>query len=121
MNIPLKYIDYGIGFYCKDGDNSWIELNRHLKRYPALHNEVLQHELGHASLDNKHIDFWHDFKDFFNIKKNMNLTKFSLRHPSALLSISPVFFTKKGIAPNWFMCVFWGFMAFSLVGIGALT
>jgi hypothetical protein len=100
--VKIKYTDSGIGFFCTDDNgHSWIELNKNLKKYPALHDMVLQHELGHNS--GKGMDFMHDFKDMFDTKKQIELMKFSFRHPSALLSASPIFINKKGIAMNWFM------------------
>ena len=105
--IEIREINYGIGYYCTNEGEHWIELNKHLKKYPKLHQSVLNHELEHARLNNKNIDFWHDFKSMFG-PMNFELTKFSLKHPSALLSNSPILFTKKGIAFNWFMCLVWG-------------
>lgn len=104
---PIKYTNYGIGYYCSDGT---IELNQNLKKYPEVHQMVLEHELGHARINNKHIDFMHDLKDSVNFKKNWMLLKFTLKHPSALLSFTPVFFEKGGVSFNWFMCLFWGFI-----------
>ena len=100
----IKYINYGIGYCCSDGT---IELNKHLKKYPKMHQMVLNHELGHSKSNNKHMDFRYDLIDSFNLKKNWMFLKFTLKHPSALLSISPVLFEKKGISFNWFMCLFW--------------
>ena len=118
MQPEIKYIDYGIGFTSQDGENVWIELNENLKKYPELHDEVLEHEIGHLKLKGKYMDLRHDFFDIFNFKKQARLFSFSLKHPKSMLSISPVFFTKQGIFPNWFMVTFWGFM-FALIGAGA--
>jgi hypothetical protein len=100
--MKIKYIDFGIGFLAtNDKGESWIELNKHLKKYPKLHKEVLDHELGHAT--GKDMDFWHDVKDFFDFKKQWALMKFTFKHPSALMAVSP--FLPGGI--NWFMLIVW--------------
>jgi hypothetical protein len=118
MEIPIIYTNNGIGYFCTDKDKSWIELNRHLKKYPKLHQMVLEHELGHNT--KKRTDFLHDLKDFFNFHKQKRLTGFILKHPSALSSLFPLFFTKKGIAFNWFMFMFWGIIAILLLIGGIL-
>jgi len=114
--MKIHYINYGIGFCHNENGKSIIELNKHLKKYPKLHQSVLNHELEHARLNSKHIDFWHDLKALFS-PMNFELTKFSLRHPSALLSSSPIFFTKKGIAVNLFMSLVWGTTLLTGLGI----
>lgn len=113
MNIPIHYINYGIGYHVTDKGKSWIELNKHLKDYPSLHQAVLNHELGHNT--GNRMDFLHDLKDHFNPNFQFRLFQFSLRHPSAWLSNSPILFDKKGIGINWFMFAMWGFL------LGVLT
>ena len=118
MKIPIHYTDYGIGYFCTDKGKSWIELNKHLKKYPELHDMVLKHELEHAT--GKSMDFLHDLRDHFNIKKQLMITKFALRHPSALTSISPILISKKGIGYNLFMFFIWGAIALTLIVGGFL-
>ena len=113
--MKISCINYGIGFRHNESGKPIIELNKHLKKYPELHQSVLDHELEHARLNNNYIDFWHDLKALFS-PIQIELIKFSLRHPSALLSSSPIFFTKKGIAVNLFMLSIWG--ATLLAGLG---
>jgi len=104
MKPKIKYINHSIGYYTSDGI---IELNHNLKNYPELHKMVLSHEIGHSKSGNKHIDFIYDLKDSFNFKKQWMFLKFTLRNPRALLSISPIFFEKRGVSFNWFMVLFW--------------
>jgi len=118
QNIPIRYINYGIGYHCTDNGKSWIELNKDLKRYPELHQAVLQHELGHNT--GNRMDFLHDLRDYFNPSLQFKLFKFSLKHPRALLSVSPILFDKKGIGTNWFMFAFWGFLLGLLILGGML-
>ena len=105
--IPIHDINYGIGYFCTDNGKSWIELNKNLKKYPELHEMVLQHELGHNT--EQQMDFLHDLRDNFNPSLQLKLFQFALRHPRALLSNSPILFDKKGVGINWFMFLFWGF------------
>ena len=113
----VKYINYGIGYCCEDNGKKWIELNKHLKEDPILHNLVLEHEFEHFYSKDK-FDFMIDIKDMFNIKKQIKLSKFTAKHPSAILSNSPIFFEHGNIIPNWFMVGFWGFVSLSLVSMG---
>jgi hypothetical protein len=107
--MRIKYIDHGIGFFAtNEQGESWIELNENLKKYPELHDEVLQHELDHAT--GKDMDFWHDFKDAFGFKKQWKLLKFTIKHPSALSAFSP--WVDGGI--SWFVLILWISLALSL-------
>lgn len=116
----INYIDSGIGFTCRDGDKVWIELNENLKKYPSLHDEVLEHEMEHIRLNGRYMDFMHDFKDTFNLKKQFRLFKFSLKHPKSVSSIFPFSIEKNKIIPNWFMVSFWTFISLSLIFGGYL-
>ena len=115
QNIPIKYIDYGIGYFCNDNNgNPYIELNKNLKKYPELYRMVLKHELGHNT--NKKMHFLHDLKDGFNFKNQLKLFSFSLNHPRAFLANFPIFLVKKELVINRFMFMVWG----SIVGIFVL-
>ena len=114
--MQIKYINYGIGYFYTNKGKSWIELHQALKKYPKLHEEVLQHELGHAKLKGKYIDFMHEIKQLFNLKHQLRLMLFSLRHPSALISSTPIFFTKQGLAVNWFALLY--LALFMIIGLG---
>ena len=105
-NIKISEINYGIGFYVKEGDKKWIELNKNLEKYPKLRRQVLAHEMLHYKSKNKHIDFMIDFSDIFNFKRNWGLFKFSLKHPRAFLANSPLFYENRKWSVNWFMCGF---------------
>lgn len=118
MKIPIHYIDYGVGYFCTDKGKSWIELNKHLKKYPELHDIILEHELGHAT--GKKMDFLHDLRDHFDLKKQWMITKFTLKHPNALASISPILITKKGVGYNLFMLFLWLFISLVLITGGLI-
>jgi len=112
----ISYIDYGIGFVVIDGNKKYIELNKNLKKYPKLYKEVLNHELKHYNSLNKHIDFWIDFREGFNLRKGWDLFKFSLKYPKAFLSHSPFLFDKKGFSVNWYMLINFIFTISLIIG-----
>ena len=112
--MKIKYIDYGVGYFCTDNGKSWIELNRNLKKYPGLFQDVLEHELGHAT--GKKIDFIHDLKYHLNPAVQFELLKFSFRHPRTFLSNSPIIFEKKGVGINWFNLIFLGIFLLIIFG-----
>lgn len=100
--MRIKYVNYGIGFFVEPRKGRpYIELNRALKMHPWLYKRVLEHEKRHAT--GQKIDFWLEVRDFFDLKKQWELVKFTIRNPSALHAISP--FPPGGI--NWFMLYFW--------------
>lgn len=102
--VQIEYIDYGIGFTRSDGV---IELNKNLKKYPDLHKAVLKHELGHLKKGSRKVDFLHDFLEIFNVKKQVRLLNFCIKHPRAFMSELPIFITKEGVFINWYMVIFW--------------
>jgi len=116
--IKIRYIDYGIGYFCTDNGKSWIEINRNLKKYTELFQNVLEHEMGHDT--GKRMDFLHDLKYHFNPLMQLKLFQFSLRHPRAFLSNSPLVFDKKGVGINWFMFALLGIFAGILIIGGVL-
>lgn len=105
MNLEIKEIDYGLGFTVNDGSKKWIEINKYLREYPNLYNHVISHEMQHFNSPNKSIDFWIDFKDLFNFRKGWDIFLFSIKHPRALLSNSPIFYENRRWSVNWFMVI----------------
>lgn len=71
-----------------------IELNRNLLKYPELHEQVLEHELGHSDKPGftKH-DLDHDLKA--SKINQWELMKFMFRHPKAFMQLLPIYYTQK--------------------------
>ena len=82
-------VEGGIANFFYDNKGSFIEVNKNLKKYPVLYKSVIAHELKHAESKNKYFDFKIEFKDI-SLKKDLELMKFSLRHPKAFLQYSPI-------------------------------
>jgi len=86
--------------WCKWGianryDGGIVKVNRHLKNYPWLLEDVLVHEAKHTSgpankLNAK--DLWHDVSDASVVGKYY--LKFFLKHPSAWVQLLPVWYHK---------------------------
>jgi len=83
--MKLTYIDYGVG--NRVGDT--IFLNKNLKKYPQLHDAILEHEGNHT-------DDW-SFKDFMLDLRNDEIGevkgeyyRFILTHPRAWANYSPI-------------------------------
>ena len=96
-NVPVEYIDYGIGF-CKDIEDNKrvIQMNENLVDYPILFKYVFDHELKHYNNKGSILnDFWYDFSDGFNFKKMFLLFKFGLKYPSAFSGDLPFYYDKK--------------------------
>jgi hypothetical protein len=102
--VEIKEISYGLGFTVTDGNRKWIEINKNLPK--KLKKQVLAHELLHFNSKNKYFDFMIDFKDMFDFSKGWELTKFSFKHPKALLCNSPIFYENRRWSVNWFMVIF---------------
>lgn len=105
--IKIREIDYGLAFFVTSKKKSWIELNKHLKKYPKLRRKIFKHEMGHVRnhRQNKNIlhDFWWDTKSLFDVKGGWEIAKFSCKHPRAFMANSPVFYENKRWSVNWFM------------------
>ena len=96
--MQIKVINYGVAFYC-DGS---IEVNKNLKKYPGLYDEVIKHELKHSKSKSHIQDLWIDFKDFFKIKKRFMLIGFCLKYPKDLIADSPFYFDNGNLSYNLF-------------------
>ncbi len=83
--MKVKYIDYGVGNRVED----IIYLNENLKKYPRLHDAILEHE-------NNHTDDW-SFDDFMLDLRNDEIKdvkgdyyRFLFSHPKAWANYSPI-------------------------------
>lgn len=86
--MEINYVSHGIG---NRFENS-IELNKHLKDYPQLHNAVLAHELSHT--DN--LFSLKDLKiDLGSSANSMDVLWFMLRHPLSFTQLLPFYYTRK--------------------------
>lgn len=92
----MEIIEVNHGIANNFGD--YIEINKHLKtEYPKLYNAILQHELNHT--DKKGFvkkDFILDLTD--NTVSYKELLVFIIRHPTALMQLSPFLKSKN----KWF-------------------
>ena len=88
-NMEVFYVNHGIG----NNFGNYIEINKHLKDYPKLHESVLNHELKHTNS----FFSWRDFKiDVTESQTNSwDLLKFMVRHPLSFTQLLPVYITKK--------------------------
>ncbi len=98
IKMQVKEINYGVAFYSDRG----IEVNKNLKKYPWLYDEVIKHEIEHSESKSDLYDLWIDFKDMFYIKKRFMIIGFSIRHPRALIADSPFYFDNGEIKYNLF-------------------
>jgi hypothetical protein len=102
--MKIKYVDFGIA--NNYGDE--IELNINLKKYPKLHNEILNHELKHSQKR----PLTHIRADFLEKGvSNWKLFKFCLKHPKGFKQIVPLYYHKEReqfiYDKNYF--IMWGF------------
>ena len=87
--MRISYVNHGIG----NNFGEEIEINENLKKYPSLHDKVLQHELGHTDKLFTKKDFTMDL-----LESNVNsfqMLKFMLRHPRSFSQLLPIYWTKK--------------------------
>lgn len=105
----IRWVNHGIGYCNEDSDTKkCIYLNKKLKDYPLLMMEVLKHEVDHYNSKGTWDDIIIDLKDLTNIKKQWQVTKFAIRHPTANLNLMPLkFFKSKRVSVNWFMMAYW--------------
>lgn len=71
-----------------------VVLNKNLKKYPWLHDKLLEHESKHNEKPLYNIK--HDLKSLKNTKmiEWIAKIKFMLRYPKSLVQLSPVWFYK---------------------------
>ncbi len=92
--MEIVYVDHSIA----NNFGWYIEINKHLRKYPKLLDPILEHELAHTD------KAWSvkDFKlDFFS-KNNLDhwqLFKFMLKYPKSFYQVLPILYSKeKGIS-----------------------
>ncbi len=87
----IEYNEWGIA----NRIGNVIVLNKNLKKYPWLHDKLLEHELEHN--ENPLYNVKHDLKSLKNTKmiEWIAKTKFMLHYPRSLVQLSPVWFYKR--------------------------
>jgi len=96
--MKIEYVNFGIGYRL----GNKILINKVLKKYPELHDYVLQHELGHT--EGMSIK---DIKHDLSFKNQLKILGLSIRHPSFLWSSSPIIIYNKKIHINLSAIIFW--------------
>jgi len=105
--MKLKLINHGVAYYCEEGSDRWVEINRALLDDP-LFNEVLHHEIDHSEATNIWQQLYIDVKDALNFKKQIRLAMWQMNHLESFTNILPVHIGKR-TSVNWFMSIFWVF------------
>lgn len=86
--MELEYSGWGLA----NRFGNKIVLNKNLKKYPKLHNTILQHELDHKNKGIKH-NLSHDFDSLGEMW--LEKTIFMIKHPKSFVQLSPIYFYKK--------------------------
>lgn len=73
---------------------SYIEVNKNLKKYPYLFNQVMKHELSHTNREFSLHDFKMDFFSESNVD-TWDMLKFMFKHPKSLTQFLPFYWVKK--------------------------
>lgn len=97
MEVPIKYVDWGVGNLI-DGV---IYLNWRLKAYPELEMKVIRHELAHAQ-GTPGVDW--------NERWNWDMFWFIVQNRSTWIQYLPVWLSKENhltIIINWNVVWFW--------------
>lgn len=90
--MEIREVSYGVANNFGD----YIEVNKNLKEYPKLYNQVLAHEFSHT--DKKGFtkeDFMLDFGPS-NVSYGQLLV-FMIRHPKALTQLMPFYISNKKV------------------------
>lgn len=83
--MEVKYINFGTGNMTGDV----IYLNKNLKKYPKLHDAILEHEKKHSGKF-KLKDIMLDVKNEDVKRMNKEYYSFLLKYPKALANFLPV-------------------------------
>lgn len=86
--IEIEYVGHSLGNYFV----SSIELNKHLKKYPKLHDAILAHELKHTPTG-----FIQNLKNdlsYLGINSS-ELFLFMFKHPASFMQLLPCYYSRK--------------------------
>jgi len=106
---PIIYSNHGLANNFGDV----IEVNKHLKDYPVLYNQILEHEFGHKPGGFTMYDLKHDFMSRLNI---WELARFMIRHPLSFTQFLPFYISKKrGLVYDANLCIAWAFVLTAII------
>jgi hypothetical protein len=89
LKIKISYVSSGLG--NNFGDE--IELNENLKKYPEIHDAILEHELSHT---NKAFTLKDLKLDLCESKINsFDIIKFMIKYPKSFSQLFPFYYSKK--------------------------
>ncbi len=88
--VDVRYVKWGLANRFDDG----IELNENLKKYPKLHNSILDHELGHKDSNTFRQDLAHDLTPIQKLNQK-EVVVFMLKHPKAMIQLLPFYWSSK--------------------------
>jgi len=88
-NMEIRYVDGGLA----NNFGNYLEINKHLKKYPSLLNPILIHELDHTDETFTIQDLYLDLSASYNINQ-FELIKFMVKHPRSFSQLLPVYYSK---------------------------
>ena len=110
MGVPVIYTDWSLA--NNFGDH--IELNKHLREWPELHEAMLRHELGHTDKEFSKEDV---LLDLTPGKINYwMLFKFMCIHPKTFLQFAPIYRKDREWIYDINLSIAWGFMLLAVGG-----
>lgn len=115
-HLKIVYRGYGIADRFPDGT---MELNKHLKKYPDLHQSLIRHEARHSTnLKFNRKDLLHDLSTPNQIN-TWKMMKFMVRHPFSLFQFAPFYysFKRKTLIVDYNCMLIWG-VIFIIVMMG---
>jgi hypothetical protein len=103
--MEVRYVPYAIA----NNFGTHIELNQNLKKWPDLHDAILEHELSHTNKEGfTKEDLIVDLKP--TKVNNWRMFKFIINNPKSLLQFMPVYLKEGTIFYDLNMIVIWGIM-----------
>ena len=89
-NLPIIEVDHGIA----NNFGTYIEINKHLRKYPKLLNPILEHENAHTNKKFSMEDFKLDFL-MPQVIHYKELVKFMFKHPKSFTQLLPFYWIKQ--------------------------
>lgn len=87
--MEIKYVNGGIA----NNFGTYLEINKHLKKYPKLLNPLLRHELDHTDKTFTIEDIYLDLTASHNINQ-FDLMWFMIKHPRSFSQLLPLYYSK---------------------------
>ncbi len=95
--MRIEYINHSLANNM--GDH--IEMNKNLKKYPYLHDKIMDHELGHSSKNGFTTHDWKHDLNHWDWKFEKELFWFMLKYPKTLFQALPIRKKESTIYINW--------------------